>query len=163
MRERERDSGEGRAHYSGEEQFQKAAGAPGNFERRAEHPQRDHVPEPVPEAAMDETVGVTCQISKGGSTARAGTRPRFEYAQPIMARDPNALRNRNTAVLIPSSHTTDLLKGGKLNVISLPLRRIRRVSLQGAKAALGLGVRNHGEAPVSFIINRPDGENHVIF
>jgi len=31
--------------------------------------------------------------------------------------------------LIPSSQTTALLNGGKLNVISLLVRRIRRVSL----------------------------------
>src|SRR5579885_2730524 len=91
MRERERDSGEGRAHYSGEEQFQKAAGAPGNFERRAEHPQRDHVPEPVPEAAMDETVGDDLPDFEGreygtrGHQAKVRIRPTNHGARPERA------------------------------------------------------------------------------
>src|SRR5215475_9066151 len=38
---------------------------------------------------------------------------------------PKAVRPRKTAVLIESNQTTALVKGGKLNVISLPVLRIK--------------------------------------
>src|SRR5579864_7122471 len=39
--------------------------------------------------------------------------------------EPNAVRPRKIAVLIPSSQITALVKGGKLSVISLPVLRIK--------------------------------------
>src|SRR6266478_4141856 len=61
-------------------------------------------------------------------TAAEGTRPRLENTQLIIVRVPKAVSTRNTAVLIASNQITAVVNGGKLSVISLPLRRITFVS-----------------------------------
>src|SRR6266550_4970553 len=96
------------------------------------------------------------------STAAEGTRPRLENTQLIVVRLPKAVSTRNTAVLMASNQITALVNGGKLNVISLPIRRTKFLSYTLLlPSALGCG--HYRQTPVTFIINRPHAEYHIIF
>src|SRR5207302_10499566 len=106
-----------------------------------------------------------CQISRW-RTVRFGTSPRCSYTQLMTLSEPNALKPRNTAVLMESSQITALVNGGKLSVISLPVLRIKVASSNLhclTNRGLMLWQRHHGQASVTLQVDRLDRKNYVIF